>query len=235
MINVHEIKKQLIDNSIHWKDALDLLTNRQKPWTTKEWKEKRDLIIKDYCESCGSQDGPFVLQHTIQPAKFSDIFSRIRYEYYQAYSEGITFKYKGKIKYIDRESCPFCSSINLYFQKTKNIWKCNGKCGKCFEEPKYIQDVDPVQKKDIQKKKKIFQDLNKLDFENKYMEEIGKKSVLESIVHHEEYMSFKYTATFCKKCAFLWDKKGVKLCPVCKETYCSIHVDMCMHCFKNRN
>ncbi|NCB44349.1 MAG: hypothetical protein EOM59_17280 [Clostridia bacterium] len=235
MSNVYKIKNQLIDDTIHWKDALELLTNRQKPWTTKEWKEKRDLLIKNYCESCGSQDGPFVLQHTIQPPKFSDIFSRIKHEYFQRYSEGATFKYKRKITYFDREACPFCSSVNLYFQKTKNIWKCNGKCGRTFEKPEYIQDIDPVQKKDIQEKKRAFYDLLKLEFENKYTDEIGKKAVLESIEWHEEYMSFENTVTFCKKCAFLWDIKGVKLCPVCKEKYCSVHISMCMNCFKNRN
>jgi hypothetical protein len=235
MKNVHDIKNELIEDLITWQDALSFLTSREKPWSTKEWKEKRDVLIKDYCESCGKKEGPFVLQHLEQPPKTSIIFSRIRHEYFEEYSNKYTFKYKKKIKYIDRESCPNCGSLNVRFLKTESIWKCYGKCKRRFENPVIIQDIDPIQKKDIQEKKKIFREEKYRAFEEKYKDIIGKEAVLESISYHEEYISLKNTSTFCKKCAFLWDIKGVKLCPNCKQRYCAVYMEMCSVCYQTQN
>jgi len=235
MKNVLDIKNELIEDLITWQDALSFLTSREKPWATKEWKKKRDVLIKDYCESCGSQEGPFVLQHLKQPPKFSIIFSCIRSEYFEEYSKKYTFEYKKKIKYIDRESCPNCGSSSVRFLKTESIWKCYGKCNRRFENPAMIQDIDPVQKKDIVERKKIFRESKYIAFEQKYRDIIGKEAVLQSIIHHEEYISLTNTCTFCKKCAFLWDIKGLKLCPNCKQSHCAVYMDMCKSCYQLKN
>lgn len=48
--------------------------------------------------------------------------------------------------------------------------------------------------------------------------------------NHERYMSGKDTVTFCKKCAFLWDKHGLKLCERCRENYHSQDYIVCKQC-----
>jgi len=51
-------------------------------------------------------------------------------------------------------------------------------------------------------------------FDNKYSGTIGKETVIEYLNQSRENLSFKYTTTFCKKCAFLWDHKGMRLCVI---------------------
>ena len=44
------------------------------------------------------------------------------------------------------------------------------------------------------------------------------------------YMSGEGTATFCKKCAFLWDVKGQLLCRKCRERYHDFSYETCFNC-----
>jgi len=43
-------------------------------------------------------------------------------------------------------------------------------------------------------------------------------------------MSLKDTKIFCKRCAFLWDKKGKEICEVCKNTLIPLAMDACYKC-----
>jgi len=44
------------------------------------------------------------------------------------------------------------------------------------------------------------------------------------------YMSGEGTATFCKKCAFLWDMKEMMLCGNCKTKYHHFRYSTCFDC-----
>lgn len=68
------------------------------------------------------------------------------------------------------------------------------------------------------------------DFKVVYGDVYGKESVIELIRQYESYLNFDNTKTFCKKCAFLWDKRGLKLCDTCKENYHAIYNSVCMNC-----
>ena len=61
-------------------------------------------------------------------------------------------------------------------------------------------------------------------------DEIEKETLITVIDEYLRYISLEDTVTFCKKCAFLWDKKGMDLCPVCKEKYKSIYNKTCYNC-----
>jgi len=37
--------------------------SRKNPWSSPEWKALRDLVLKDYCEVCGSRSPPFTPHH----------------------------------------------------------------------------------------------------------------------------------------------------------------------------
>ena len=43
-------------------------------------------------------------------------------------------------------------------------------------------------------------------------------------------MSGEGTATFCKKCAFLWDVKEMRLCSSCEEHYHHFKYKTCFNC-----
>ena len=48
----------------------------------------------------------------------------------------------------------------------------------------------------------------------------------------EEYLSCEKAVTFCKKCAFLWDVRGLKLCKRCKQHYHPFDFEYCFNCAK---
>ena len=48
----------------------------------------------------------------------------------------------------------------------------------------------------------------------------------------EQYLSCQETVTFCKRCAFLWDIKGMNLCSKCKVHYKGLRFPYCFSCSK---
>ena len=56
-------------------------------------------------------------------------------------------------------------------------------------------------------------------FYNTYLEQINRETLLISINESIEYRSCKHTLTFCKKCAFMMDKRSSFYCPDCKKYY----------------
>ncbi|EGA91399.1 hypothetical protein GPDM_00990 [Planococcus donghaensis MPA1U2] len=57
-----------------------------------------------------------------------------------------------------------------------------------------------------------------------------KSATLKGIEEYKRYISMEDTMTFCKRCAFLWDKKGKKACEICKETLISLDTHDCYKC-----
>ena len=50
--------------------------------------------------------------------------------------------------------------------------------------------------------------------------------------NHERYMSGQDTQTFCRKCAYMWDIHGMKICRECNEKYHPIAYKTCQNCAK---
>ncbi|MCX6815639.1 MAG: hypothetical protein NT120_02195 [Candidatus Aenigmarchaeota archaeon] len=48
----------------------------------------------------------------------------------------------------------------------------------------------------------------------------------------KEYMTMNNTVTLCKKCHFLYEKKHMKLCQVCRQKYHTLRWDSCWNCHK---
>ena len=71
----------------------------------------------------------------------------------------------------------------------------------------------------------------KIDFEYENSERIRKQAIIIAIKHFIEYISLKNTQTYCKKCAFLLDKKGLILCSECKKNYHSFFYEQCYECY----
>lgn len=250
-IHIKEIRDQLLADDISWSDALNSLqeaTKRKKPWHYKEWKQERDMLIKDCCAQCGQSNdsAQMVLQHLWHPSKISDIFEQLAYAEIQA-------KVHLKEKYIEhalensaelknmpignREACPKCESTNVRFRKTWDKWACISnksrrgrvvwRCGNVFETPLMKQEPNPDEKREIASIKQKIQYEAYLKFNKEIKESYGKQVVLESIKETERYLSLRDTVTFCKKCAYLMDVKKLALCPNCKDYLPIWHVDTC--------
>ena len=72
-------------------------------------------------------------------------------------------------------------------------------------------------------------------FQERFGPMVGREAVLESIEESRRYLSFADTATFCKKCAFAWDCKGLRLCTMCRSRWHSIIYPCCSTCSATAN
>ena len=208
-----------------------------KPWQTKQWKEMRKQRIGDRCKQCGSTDGPFVLQHFSHeqpepPSKHTLVWELIN-EY------GL---YPGPPT-IQKAGCPECRRSSLSERRTKTPkWRCI-KCHNEFDDPIFDDPIQVQVRSDSSAGKDEY---NKWlgvrrDVYNDFLAEHG--DVVEqrygaALADYEaerqasdrKYMSGEGTATFCKKCAFLWDKKDMRLCANCKEHYHHFRYETCFNC-----
>ncbi len=223
-----EIAKRLIDDEINWEEALELIKSisQKKPWHTQEWKEKRDKLIKDYCEVCGSTEPPMVLQHTWQPPSIKALFNSVKQtkEWEQWQEDHPIIIDQDKLE-KDTDACPVCSSVAIYYRKGTNDWR-GRVCRHVFAAPIKIVSRGKISEEIWGKKIESFN-----AFKEHY--NVGKLVVLKSIENHFRYMSLADTKTYCKRCAFVSDMTNFKLCQVCKKNYHKPGYDKCYQCHQN--
>lgn len=248
--HIIEIKEMLILDKISWSDALKSLkeaTAKKKPWHYKEWKQERDLLIKDSCIQCGHGNDQMVLQHLWHPRKIDVIFEQLAKTKLEAnavlkeqYIEEL-FKNSDQLNNLpigERECCPKCESTSVKFIKTRKEWTCIStksrcgrvvwRCGHSFKTPLMKQEYTPNEKKERSRVKSELKHKAHIKFnETPIREAYGKQAVLESIKDTERYLSLKDTTTFCKKCAYLMDVKQLLLCPNCNKYLPIWHVNSC--------
>lgn len=244
LIELEKIEEALRADEITYEEAGEkVYGSTTKPWQTEYWKKRRKELIKDTCELCDSTKQPMVLQHMWQPSSYKN---RIR-EIYATYLEEEKLKDSIPVvndseiqSYLDqftdfKEVCPSCQMRSLSKRKTmKPTYRCV-KCNHEFDEPKMVPyhprlGVAPSFEKVRQgMANKRLQEY----IWNTYGNEIKKRAILKGIEEHKRYMSMEDTKTFCKKCAFLWDKKQKKVCDVCKDTLIPIVMHACYKCQKD--
>ena len=250
------MKEKVSNDEISYKDAKELyFKDIERSWHTKDWKERRDTIIKDKCEQCGSTE-TLTLQHFSHPRKLNEI----QYSTFQQYYENFLNENENNIdslickddiinyiKNAPREIkmvCPVCSG-NFYTRRKTPIHVCN-RCRHEFDEPiskempEYVDDfvLTEEEKDRIAKLKKssviFYSDLlpSIIGFmvRKKYLKEIEKMTMLNYLNEHIEYLSFNNTKTFCKKCSFNYDKLRRDLCPICKMNYKQFQYETCVDC-----
>ena len=210
-----------------------------KPWHTKKWKRMREERLGDECVQCRSVQPPLVIQHLsheqlIPPQKHELIWELI--------NERNLYPQKPE---VFRDGCPKCRKISI--QERKSIdpkWKCRS-CSNEFDEPSAVSvKVSSRSKKGRgkeehdefwKKRKQIyneFQSENKDLIEQKYQElSIGYEQARK--ISDDRYMSGEGTVTFCKKCAYLWDIEGKRLCRLCKKDYHEFKYKHCYECLPN--
>ena len=241
LIELEKIEKALRNNEISYVDAGEkIYGSSTKPWQTEFWKKRRNEIIKEKCEQCNSSKQQMVLQHMWQPSSYR---KHVREIY-------ATFLDEEKIKgshpevkeeeiqtYLDqftdtKEACPSCELRSLSKRKTMQpTYRC-AKCSHEFDKPKMVPyhpklGVAPSyeQVKQGMENKRI-----KDYIWDTFGDEIKRRAILKGIEEHKRYMSMEDTKTFCKRCAFLWDKKRKKVCDVCKDTLIPIERHACFKC-----
>jgi hypothetical protein len=182
-----------------------------KPWVEKEWKSRRDAIVKNFCEHCGNPE-KLVLQHTIQPRKINAILYELvgdRYEEFQLFVE----RNKNNIELSFSESihkvpvCPKCGSSQVHLRirgTNKGTYVCNKSrnylvCKYKFVKPDYGYDEIDIQEAE----KKRVSLLRDKFCEKEGLLRIAVEKSLEEII---TYLNFDHTKTLCNKCAYSEDR-----------------------------
>ncbi|MES2807470.1 MAG: hypothetical protein V4619_02530 [Bacteroidota bacterium] len=256
-----ELREKLTIGEIALEAAKELYRNDfkegKRAWHTKDWKERRDKIIKDKCEICGSKD-TLTLQHRSHPQKYSDYEREVTRKYTQSFigSNAIVDKHEFNehlIKdydYIPIPLCPNCKGRNPNKRTRKTpCYRCT-ECRHEFDEPTYkaidelvttfYEKVDVAEVRDkcfVSKKWRNQHNLSSVKYwmqreraKNKDSEAIGKEAFLLFLDDSIRYLSFDDTITACNKCAFNSDINNRELCPQCKKHYKGIQYPTCIQC-----
>lgn len=182
-----------------------------KPWLEKEWKSKRDSIIKSSCKNCGSQEN-LVLQHTLQPRKINQILYSIvgeRYEEFQLYvarnKDDIELSFSENIQKVP--VCPKCGSSRVHLRErgpNAGTYVCNkGRnyevCKHQFVTPDYGYSESDIKQAEKSRVAKL---------RHKFCKEEGLLRIAVEISLEEiiTYLNLDHTKTLCSKCAYKEDR-----------------------------
>lgn len=256
-----ELRDKLTKGEIEINLALEQYWNNvkegQKSWHTKDWKERRDKLIKDKCQVCGSKE-TLTLQHLSHPRKYSEYLTEVRRMSAKDYidsSPGIdkaefTSHIVEKYEYYPTPLCPNCKWSNPS-ERVKKLprYRCLG-CKHEFDTPVYIpleelisvflENEDALHVRDKCFLSKQWNNIHNLSSVRYWLQRerattndspaIQKEAFLLFLKDDIRYLSFEDTITACRRCAYKFDIKRMELCSVCKENYKGIQYPTCIQC-----
>lgn len=236
---LNRLEEGLQNGTLTYKDVGYIFESNKKPWGTSEWKEKRKELLKDHCEQCDDHEGPFVLQHIWQPPEYRSVVDHVINDYVKLKLQqpDVQVLQERQVQQciaehgFTRDVCPECFSMNI--QRRKNltpIFRCT-KCNHRFDQPVIKNDCLPRSVSLDRVRKKFVKSLQEVVW-NEQHDEIRKTAILQCITNYRRYVSCADTITVCKKCAYLWEIKGMKLCSKCKTHYHLMCYEQCFECVK---
>jgi hypothetical protein len=239
---------------LYWRDYKE----GKRAWHTKDWKERRNEVIKDRCEICGSKE-TLTLQHLSHPKKYYDYQREVAKKYTKIFIiSNMPFDKcefcEHVLKNYDYVPVPLCPNCNGRFPNKRMRKKPQYLCTECrleFDEPIYktVEEIIGIfyldeDATDVRDKCFISKDkwknkhnlsqvkywLQREKVKAKSSDEIEKKAFLLYLDDNIKYLSFEDTITACKRCAFNFDLNNMELCPKCKEYYKGVQYPTCIQC-----
>lgn len=198
-------------------------------WQENDWRQRREEFLGSACVQCGSNKQPLVVQHLKHPRSFGQIVRGILRAEWQLHKNNFDDEQTRGLK-EERATCPSCTSLHIKQLKSGkwSCYKCRTKC----DAPEYRLTLTPKGRTAYARRKRN-EDLKKLrwkQFKSCLTNDQGIASLLVLIGETREYLQFKYAVTFCKRCAFAWDKKGIRLCQTCHSNWHPVWQTSCNHC-----
>ena len=256
------LRDKLVNNEVSVKLAQSLYWNDfkkgQRSWHSRDWKERREKVLKDKCEICNSSD-TLTIQHRSHPKKYNYYLKEITRAYANNHinnnleidKTSFTNHVLNDYEYVPR---PLCPKNKFHTPRTRKRTKPKYRCQDCkyeFEEPNFIsaselisifmKDEDAYQVRDkcfISKDKwRNKHSLSNIKYwfqrkkvKDKNSDSIEKKAFILFLEDNIKYLSFENTITACKKCASSYDLHRMELCPKCNKKYKGIQYPSCIQC-----
>ena len=233
------VRAAVLAGELPWEEAqarLIAAIQGGRVWHSPEWHALRLRLIKDRCAQCSTAEGPFTLQHFWHPLSIPEASRFLRLEHRRRAHEEYLVQYPLVDATEERQACPRCSSVNIYHREhVTPHWKCNYRsgrrwCGHEFDEP--VRLMAPAYKANAAQKQAHWTAFY-AEYNSQYGEladSFNVQATVEVLELFERYLSGEGTDTFCRKCAFMWDQKGLRLCHVCRTEWHAHHEPACGVC-----
>ena len=216
-------------------------------WHTEEWRSLRARVLRDLCDQCGAEEGPLTLQHLWHPRSMDEIQSQLRAALRARVEASVPMASAGAtssrlVKHGDpRPGCPVCGGTAIRERKGLRAntvdaprYKCESqhnrvRCGAEFDEAPIIQQLRLATTTQYALWRRVADDL----FARVYRQcesELYIQSAVLALDLFLDYMSGVSACTFCKRCAFLWDEKHVRLCKRCRKNWHDRSLPVCKDC-----
>ncbi|NMA84112.1 MAG: hypothetical protein GX962_09650 [Epulopiscium sp.] len=239
------------ENNISLEVAKEKLFTGKRAWHEKDWAERKEKFLQSKCEQCGRTEN-LIVQHFWHPRKYGEYKYDAIIKYREIFTSETPIEklvsmediqnYVKKFKQTSKSICPICG----YSYRERKIKTPRFICTKCKHEfdvplevawPTFIDDLNnPIkgfkpyevsfssirQQLYVKKRKEAVMDI--------YGLEIEREALLNYIKDSIRYQSFEDAKTWCKRCAFNYDKNQADLCPVCKKNYKKFWYDKCRKC-----
>ncbi|RSK45482.1 hypothetical protein [Hymenobacter rigui] len=197
--------------------AFEVLKKLPKPWETAEWKAKRQDVLKDQCEGCGSQEPPLVLLNRQLPLSYPDVKTQVRNsilaELGRSVFDNITDEQAAAVMRSEkRQACPTCGIINIRSRKSmKPTFLCGRNHG--FEQPVEL-DYYPIPKttdraKALQAAKNYLASVQLQAVLKANDEAVSRFALLESLAQSAEYVKMEAVTTLCRPCHYRARAEGI--------------------------
>ena len=215
-----KIYKEYHEGKISQEEAWEKLKKLPKPWTTKEWKERRKEVIKESCEYCGS-DSDLVIQHPpikdksklVRHVAEEYLISQLDKKKLKVYAKELAAELKKKSK--EAYLCPKCQrSMQLTDKWTK--YRCPASKVKYDVKDvpatravlivNKLEPIDGQYARDTFRKRLERRKARELLWEQK--DDVSRLVLEISFFMYEDYLSLENTKTLCKKCAYIEDKEA---------------------------
>ena len=173
-----------------------------------------------------------VLQHMWHPEKLTTVIREVSRKYQYQYEQTHPMPNIEPPAPEDlRKGCPGCGKFSGFnWRKTMNNWRCVH-CATVFDD---LVDIPTLSARQYEKYYAEYKAAESLWYETFMLvheDDILREALAIGFEEHDRYISCSDTVTFCKKCAFMWDKNKRKICEGCgKWTPTYTTPDSCFTC-----
>ena len=235
------VREAVAAGDVPWEEAQKRLVaaiQGGRVWRTPEWHALRERLINDHCAQCSSTEGPFTLQHFWHPLTIPEAARLLRLQHRRRARDEYLIRYPIIEATEERQACPRCHSVNIYSRdRVTPRWKCNYRsgrrwCGHEFDQPvRVIAPAYKVNAAQTQASWTAFYAYYNLQYAD-MAESFNVQATLHVLELFERYLSGEGTGTFCRKCAFMWDQNGLRLCHMCRTEWHKHHEPACIVCVR---